>query len=244
MKIDVLKISFDRNGKDEVISPALITSSDQKVLVDCGYPGFLSLVEKALQEKSESLQNITRIIITHHDVDHIGALHEIKTKYPHIRIAATAEEAAYINGTKKFIRLQQAEALQESLPNDKKAAGKAFQQFLKTLKPVTVDNILETGEEIPFLPGVRVIHTPGHLPGHISLFIEKEKTLIAGDALVVSNDTLDLANPQYTVDMAAALDSVKAIANLQPEKIICFHGDLVENNMAEQLQALFTRYGQ
>lgn len=244
MKVDVLKISFDRNGKEEVISPALITSNHHKVLVDSGYPGFLSLLKKALQEKSLSLKDITGIIITHHDVDHIGALHEIKTEYPHIRIAATAEEAAYVSGTKKFIRLQQAEALQESLPDDQKPAGEAFQQFLKTVKPVAVDDILETGEEIPFLPGVRVIHTPGHLPGHISLFLKKEKTLIAGDALVISNGRLDLANPQYTVDMAAALDSVKTIADLEPEKIICFHGGVVEKDIAEQLQDLLNIYGQ
>ena len=37
---------------------------------------------------------------------------------------------------------------------------------------------------IPNMPGWQWIHTPGHSPGHISLFREKDRSLIAGDAFV------------------------------------------------------------
>ena len=61
------------------------------------------------------------------------------------------------------------------------------QQILDYLDfTVGVDRIVEDGEELPFCGGITVIHTPGHTPGHICLYIGQNKTLIAGDALFKS----------------------------------------------------------
>lgn len=45
--------------------------------------------------------------------------------------------------------------------------------------------------ELPHLSEWKWIHTPGHSDGHISLFREKDRTLIAGDAFItVKQDSL------------------------------------------------------
>lgn len=50
-----------------------------------------------------------------------------------------------------------------------------------------------------------ICFTPGHTPGHISLYFLQSKTLVAGDAVVIENGVLDIANPQFALDLEAAV---------------------------------------
>lgn len=54
--------------------------------------------------------------------------------------------------------------------------------------------------------------------------------MIAGDAVVYVNGKLDIANPEFTLDLPEAVHSVKRIANLRVTQLICFHGGMVENS--------------
>src|SRR5215217_2330221 len=51
------------------------------------------------------------------------------------------------------------------------------------LDHIGVDEYLEDGERLDLAGGTRVIFTPGHTPGHLSLYLERPKVLVAGDAL-------------------------------------------------------------
>lgn len=88
---------------------------------------------------------------------------------------------------------------------------------------------------IPGLAGWRWIHTPGHSPGHVSFFREKDRALIAGDAFIaVRQDSLfqvltqlpEISGPPryFTTDWVAARDSVRRLADLQPSVAITGHG--------------------
>lgn len=55
------------------------------ILVDAGYPLQIGLIEEVAKQKDIILENLTHIIITHHDFDHIGSLYEFKQKYPQIK---------------------------------------------------------------------------------------------------------------------------------------------------------------
>ncbi len=45
-------------------------------------------------------------MITHHDDDHMGALYEIKEKYPHIKVVSSEIESEYISGKRKSLRIR------------------------------------------------------------------------------------------------------------------------------------------
>lgn len=242
MKAYPLDIKFSRQGLEEVIYPVLLQHGTNLVLVDCGYPGFMPLLEEALQQMGYSLKDLTGILITHHDIDHVGALAEIKDQYQHLKIYASATEAAYINGTQKAARLQQAEDLQPNLPAEQQEGGLAFQEYLKSVRPVEVDVLVSDTAETELFPGTFAIPTPGHTPGHISLYLPQTKVLIAADALVVENGALEIANPNFTLDLPAALTSIKRLADLEIEHLYCFHGGYVEGNIKKQMQQLLARY--
>lgn len=88
---------------------------------------------------------------------------------------------------------------------------------------------------VPGLPEWRWIPTPGHSPGHISLFRERDRTLIAGDAIITVQQESALAvisqekelhgPPMYfTPDWDAARESVRRLEALNPALAVTGHG--------------------
>lgn len=71
------------------------------------------------------------------------------------------------------------------------------------------------GESFSWCGGIWIVATPGHMPGHISIYVRERKTLISGDALVVENGELAIANPQYTLDLVEAKKSIKKLLNFE-----------------------------
>ncbi len=207
--------------------PVLIDNGPQKILIDCGYPGSSPLIQKALGEIGTGLEQISDIVITHHDLDHVGALYEICEQHPLIRVHASAQEAQFINGSSKAPRLVQAESLFGSLAPTDREWALVFQSELESIRPVPVDCVLE--EQPAGLAGIQIIPTPGHTPGHISLYLPEQKTLIAGDAVVYVNGKLDIANPGFTLDLPEAINSAKKIAKVPVTRLICFHGGVLED---------------
>ena len=104
--------------------------------------------------------------------------------------------------------------------------------------PIDVsDRLLMLPEDgsIPHLPEWRYYHTPGHAPGHISLFRQRDKLLLAGDAFVTTNqesafsvmmqNTVMHGPPKYfTYNWGSAERSVKMLADLEPEIAATGHG--------------------
>ncbi len=242
MNVHVLQVAFDFSGKEDAVYPVLLRNRTETILVDCGYPGFRSLLEKAARAHHILLRELTGIIITHHDIDHLGALFELKEAYPWVKIYSSALEEKYIDGKEKSLRLQQAEDLYPLLPEDQQPAALQFQKMLAEVKPVPVDYGFATDEAPYFLDGIRIVNTPGHMPGHISIYVPESKTLIAADAVVVQNGELDIAHPSFALDLHQAVASVDKLRQYDIETIICYHGGLVADNIPGRLQQLVARY--
>ncbi|MDE7218383.1 MAG: MBL fold metallo-hydrolase [Oscillospiraceae bacterium] len=217
----VLDIQFEHQGSLEHIYPVLLLGGSDTVLVDCGYPGFMNLIEAELQKQGVSPSDLTKIVLTHQDDDHMGAAKEFISKYPHIQIAASSMETPYIEGREKNLRLKQAEELQAALPEDMQEFGKQFCNRLRQVQPVPVDLELHDGDCFDWGGGCKIISTPGHTPGHISLLLPKEGTLITGDAAVVEDNELVLANPQFCLDIEEAGRSLANIKGLVCRQGIC-----------------------
>jgi glyoxylase-like metal-dependent hydrolase (beta-lactamase superfamily II) len=238
----LLEIEFEYNGHKQVITPILLQDECDMILIDCGYPNFMPLLEEAANRHNVTLDSITKLIVTHHDMDHIGSLADLKRAYPHIDIIAHELEAPYIQGAKKSLRLEQAEATFNALQDEAKPYAEQFIRFLQSIEPVAVDRTVSDGERLPWCGGIKIIHTPGHMPGHISLYLPASKTLIAADAVVIEEGKLAIANPQYTLDLDEAVRSVQRLLDYDIEQIICYHGGLFHGNIQQALQQLIHKY--
>lgn len=94
------------------------------------------------------------------------------------------------------------------------------------------------GQELPCCGGILIIHTPGHAPGHISLYLKKSKTLVAGNSMYSVNGTLEGIHVPTTLDIKAARQSLKKYLDLDIESVVCYYGGLSKVNINEQIQKL------
>ena len=223
-RYEVLRLVYP----EQVLSLAVLAGKDGAVLVDCGYPGSLRQLEEALRGCGVALEELAGLVLTHQDDDHMGAAAELKAVCPRLRIYASAEEAPYIEGVRKNLRLQQAEDLQERLPEEQRAWGEQFCRRLRALRCVPVDVLVHDGDRFDWGGGCEIIATPGHTPGHISLRALDNAYLITGDAAVVENGRLAVANPGFCLNLEAAEQSLRRLEQYQCRRYLCCHGGIYE----------------
>ncbi len=75
---------------------------------------------------------------------------------------------------------------------------------------------------------MEAVFTPGHAPGHLSLYFPEKRLLLAGDALTVVEDNLAGPTDEYTPNMETAIESVGRLAELDVERTHCYHGGYVD----------------
>ena len=97
-----------------------------------------------------------------------------------------------------------------ALPTEQQPAGEAFISMLKGVEPAEVDVTLHGGDVLDICGGCEVIDTPGHTPGHISLYLPAQGTVVTGDAMVLEQGSPAVANPQFAFDLAPLSLSGKA----------------------------------
>ncbi len=220
----MLDLTYAWNGMEQHLYPMVLFGGKDLVLVDCGYPGSLKLLEAALNIHGSSLECVTKLVLTHQDDDHMGAAAELKERCPSIQILSSEEEAPYISGARKNLRLQQAEEMQAHLPPEQQEFGRQFCERLRRVKSVPVDGILHPGDRFDWGGGCEIIGTPGHTPGHISIRALNGEYLITGDAAAAENGALTVANPEYCLDLKTAVKSLEQLKAYSCRRCFCYHG--------------------
>jgi glyoxylase-like metal-dependent hydrolase (beta-lactamase superfamily II) len=123
-------------------------------------------------------------------------------------------------------------SLQPAVPGATLYAGRAdIDGIPSSGKTVTA---LADGDEVF---GLRALTTPGHTPGHISVFDPSTGVLVAGDALRTTNG-LQGSDPQYTDNASDAAASVKKLALLDVRVILPGHGDPLTSGASDALRKL------
>ena len=222
------------------IFPTLLKIGSSNYLVDCGYLETAAELENSLIANGVNIKSLDGVILTHDDHDHLGGLHYLKVKKRSLKIYCGKWESASISGIIKSERLLQFEASLPYLSGDQTKWALNYIEKLNKIPRFPVDYEFKDFEL--FEGYISVIHTPGHTNGHISLYLEKEKVLIAGDALVIQDGTFEIANPEYTLDLAAAVKSIEKIRALNPKKVYCYHGGLMKHDVLEKINRLISKY--
>ncbi|MBM3300101.1 MAG: MBL fold metallo-hydrolase, partial [Deltaproteobacteria bacterium] len=187
-------------------------------LVDCGLMEMGGYKLEELENCGVRLEQVTRIIMTHTHMDHIGCLPEILEAIPDAEVWVHRDEALYLEsgderivyGNKMFESMIRS---QYNVPKD----------FFRT----TVHRHLEGGEVLD-LGGVqfKVIHLPGHSAGSIGLFNERHRLFMSGDTIyadgAIGRFDLFSANP---VELKQSLE---LIADLGIEILLPCHNRIVK----------------
>jgi glyoxylase-like metal-dependent hydrolase (beta-lactamase superfamily II) len=210
---------MNSNGEQKTINPSLIWNDEEVILVDTGVPGQLDAIRDEMNKLGVSFARLTKVIITHHDLDHIGSLPEIlEASEQKITVFAHPLAKPYIEGDKRLLKLKDPQVVP---PKAK------------------VDQTVEGDDVLPECGGIKVIFTPGHTPDHISLYHIESKTVIAGDATIAINGEVKGPNPQYTLNMKEAYQSIGKLLTYETDQIICYHGGVCPGSEKQKLKELY-----
>jgi glyoxylase-like metal-dependent hydrolase (beta-lactamase superfamily II) len=170
------------------------------------------------------------IVLTHGHPDHAGSAEEL-LKHWDVPVYVHRLELPYVSGIAAYP------------PPDFTVGGglMSLASIFFPKDPVNIGNklrIIDMQEGVPELPEWKVIHTPGHTPGHVSMFLPLNTTLIAGDAFVTTKSesaicvfagVKRLSGPpmNITTDWEQATISVRKLADLQPRIAATGHGPVM-----------------
>ena len=169
----------------------LIEGTQGYLLIDTGLSNNYTHLINFMHKSKISLTDIELVVITHADGDHYGCLSLLQRQSFAFVTAASQIEAAAI---------QKGVSSRELKP---KGAAKFFFPLIKPLfkvSPSRIDRILTIGEEFPYLGRLEILDTPGHTPGHISLWSESTRTLFCGDSIRIHGSLLPPSKGSNTWD--------------------------------------------
>src|SRR5581483_2058460 len=198
----------------------LVRESDSFTLIDTTMGGGARRFVDAAHRIA--MEPIARLLLTHAHGDHIGSLDAL---------AAVLGEAEVAIGAREARLLPKKPAQDRTLdPGEPQCKVKGGFPGANT-RP---SHLLSNGE---LYGSLRVVATPGHTPGHLSYFDERDGTLYAGDALVTVGGKVHVSGfgPWYfplpaaaTWHRPTALASARKLLELPIRRFAVGHGRLVE----------------
>src|SRR4051794_9221651 len=220
--------------------------SGEWTLVDAGLGGSAEPIIREAARRFGPDAKPRNILLTHGHFDHVGALKTLARKWG-VDVFAHSLELPYLTGRSSYP------------PPDPTVGGgaMAWSAMLYPKRPIDLSGFvrpLPHDGSVPGLPEWRWLHTPGHSPGHVSFFRERDRALIAGDAFVttrqeslsaVISQSPELNGPPayFTPDWELSRDSVRHLAALNPEIVATGHGIPIRGErMRQELHELANNF--
>ncbi|PAP78522.1 MBL fold metallo-hydrolase [Rubrivirga marina] len=212
------------------------------VLVDTGLPTTSTWVRRAAEARYGTTPP-EAIVLTHGHFDHAGNAAVLADHWG-VPILAHEAELPFLTGRSDYP------------PQDPTPGGAiAFlSRFFPTAGYAFGGRVraLPADGAVPGLPDWRWVHTPGHTPGHVSLFREADRTLLAGDAVAtadldswigVATNAREVSRSPvpFVSDWDATDASVRRLADLRPTTLAAGHGRAIDRDAADRLVAFAAR---
>ncbi len=201
------------------VNAFLIADEGGLALVDSGLPKRKDTILGTVAGIARQPADLKDILITHYHVDHVGSLADLK---------AASDAKSYVHPADcPIVRGEEP----QPGPNPSSLMGRLVGPLMERLSPeppsAAVDVEVQDGQELPIAGGIKVLHTPGHTPGHLAFLLPAKKVLFVGDAAA---NILGLRTPlgMYTVDPEQAKESIRKLAALEFD-VACFgHGRVLK----------------
>jgi glyoxylase-like metal-dependent hydrolase (beta-lactamase superfamily II) len=207
-----------------VVNWYLVEDGEKLTAIDAGLPAFAKELERDLHELGHRVEDVEAVVLTHSDSDHTG-------------VAAALRDA----GATVFVHGYDQPTLESPGPKTGDARPVEFMRnlwhptFLRTVivftrggaaRPRKFEGpeLIADGDVLDVPGKPRVIHTPGHTPGHCAFLFEDRGALFTGDEVATWNIVTGRRGPQLmphgtNVSDVEVRSSLDRLAPLQGVKV-------------------------
>ena len=214
----------------------ILTNGKEWTLVDSGTRWDRIRLLQAIRALKLMPRDCHNVLLTHGHCDHSGNAAFFGTRY-RAPLHAHAKERIYIETPRTYI------------PRGLRAISSqgtmfALGEVVWPVRRCELHVVLHEGDVVHTPTGEwRVLHTPGHTPGHISYFREHDGVLLSGDAIInvvpyKRIEGLTLPLPIFSVDVEQGRESARRLIELAPRVLLPGHGRPIVKNTAARLREL------
>jgi len=216
---------------DFINSFAFRDADGQVTLVDCGLKRAPRRIVEALAGIGAHPSDVTRIVLTHAHSDHAGGAREMTARTGLGGVDVHEADADYL-------------ASGVNAPTAGSTMGRLLSRSPSShFAPVEVGELLTDGQVLDVAGGLRIVHTPGHTPGHVSLLHEDSGVLITGDAIF--NMASRMSWPLAAVCTSASQNqqSAHVLGELDYAVAAFTHGPEIRDGAREAIRGFLRRRG-
>ncbi len=208
--------------RDLINSFALVEDDGQVTLVDAGLKRATKAVVAGLAHLGAGPSDVTRILVTHAHPDHIGGLAGLRGRTG-ATVAVHERDAAYVREGRGPVL------------DRRTLGGRLFRRNGRSA-PTPVDDELADGQLLDVAGGVRVVHTPGHTPGHVALLHEPSRVLITGDSIFNVFSRMRWPVASFCTDVALTRQTADRLGELDYDVAAFTHGPEIRDGAREAVR--------
>lgn len=215
---------------DYINSYAFVDDDGSVTLIDCGLKRAPAKIVSALAAIGKHPRDVQRIVLTHAHFDHSGGASTMVNETGLNGVDVHADDAGYVRtGTR--------------VPGDTAStSGRIFARApWGDFRATPVAQELVDGQTLDVAGGLRVIHTPGHTPGHISLLHPGSGVLITGDSIFNMNSRMSWPTKVFCTSFRQNVETAHVLGELDYSLAAFTHGPEIRDNAREQVRGFLQR---
>ena len=215
---------------DFINSFAFVDADGSVTLVDCGVKRAPKKIIEGLAALGKHPNDVKEIVLTHAHSDHAGGAAGMVAKTAADGVTVHEREAAYIVSG-------------DAPPRDASTTlGAIFARMPGGgFAATTVSRELKDGDVLPTAGGLRIMHTPGHTPGHISLLHTPTGVLITGDAIWNMRSKMTWPVAAFCTSFRENKQTAHALGEIEYAVAAFTHGPEIRDNAREQVRGFLRR---
>jgi glyoxylase-like metal-dependent hydrolase (beta-lactamase superfamily II) len=220
-------------------SNVVLIVDTEMTLVDTGIAGNGEVIQSYIKGIGRDPLDLKRILLTHFHYDHSGSAQELHEATGARIVTHRSETESSVSGK---TLLRKGNEGQDPPTWYKWVRGFGSKRVVSGTYPDTeVHDIVEQGDTLPALGGIKIMHTPGHTPGSICPFLESPSVLFLGDSVLNNIDRLSRPLTWDAKNRSQLDVSLRSLRDLEADTACFGHGPVLDVDVMTRIRNMTNR---